>query len=119
MAGAISRLTLPPHIHIHIPTSIRVCALVLVSAPKYVLSHSRHPAPSASLPPLFSLHLQSYKIERGVPLAGTTPFHGARETTLWFLGSSAAGEAARILANAGPAEFWPLADLAPGDAGVQ
>jgi len=50
-------------------------------------------------------------------LAGITAFRGARETSLWFL--DGAGKAVGILADARPAEFWALADLAPGDDGVR
>ncbi|KAH9020658.1 hypothetical protein EDB84DRAFT_1581066 [Lactarius hengduanensis] len=53
------------------------------------------------------------QIERGARLAGITAFRGARETSLWFL------EGAGILADTRPAEFWALADLARGDAGVR
>src|SRR6266702_4283476 len=52
------------------------------------------------------------QIERGAPLAGITAFRGARETLLWFL------DGVGILADARPAEFWALADLPRGDAGV-
>jgi hypothetical protein len=51
-------------------------------------------------------------VERGAPVAGITAFLGVRETTLWFFDEG-------ILANARPAEFWALADLAPGEAGVR
>ncbi|KAH9177259.1 hypothetical protein EDB89DRAFT_1844864 [Lactarius sanguifluus] len=53
------------------------------------------------------------QIERGARLAGITAFRGARETSLWFL------DGAGILADTRPAEFWALADLAQGDAGVR
>ncbi|KAH9039656.1 hypothetical protein EDB85DRAFT_265993 [Lactarius pseudohatsudake] len=53
------------------------------------------------------------QIERGARLAGITAFRGARETSLWFL------EGAGILVDTRPAEFWALADLARGDAGVR
>ncbi|KAH9969354.1 hypothetical protein BJV74DRAFT_799359 [Russula compacta] len=54
-------------------------------------------------------------VERGTPLAGITAFRGVRETSLWFFDGDGAG----ILADARPAEFWAVADLAPGDAGVR
>ncbi|KAF8262468.1 hypothetical protein EI94DRAFT_1743586 [Lactarius quietus] len=55
------------------------------------------------------------QIEHGAPLAGVTAFHGAGETSLWFFdGTSAASKTAGILADAHPAEFWALADLAAG-----
>ncbi|KAI9435497.1 hypothetical protein H4582DRAFT_1969913 [Lactarius indigo] len=53
------------------------------------------------------------QIERGVRLAGITAFRGARETSLWFL------DGAGILSDTRPAEFWALADLSQGDAGVR
>jgi Histone chaperone Rttp106-like len=52
-------------------------------------------------------------VERGVPLAGITAFRGVRETSLWFF------DGMGILADARPAEFWALADLARGEAGVR
>ncbi|KAI0255662.1 hypothetical protein BJV78DRAFT_691984 [Lactifluus subvellereus] len=51
-------------------------------------------------------------VERGTPLAGITAFRGVRETSLWFFDAG-------ILADARPAEFWALADLARGEAGVR
>jgi hypothetical protein len=54
-------------------------------------------------------------VERATPLAGITAFRGVRETSLWFFDGAGAG----ILADARPAEFWALADLAPGEAGVR
>ncbi|KAH9003809.1 hypothetical protein EDB86DRAFT_3241102 [Lactarius hatsudake] len=57
--------------------------------------------------------LKLVQIERGARLAGITAFRGARETSLWFL------DGAGILADTRPAEFWALADLARGDAGVR
>jgi hypothetical protein len=51
-------------------------------------------------------------VERGAPLAGITAFLSVRETALWFLDEG-------ILANGRPAEYWALADLAPGEAGVR
>ncbi|KAH9974600.1 hypothetical protein BGW80DRAFT_148615 [Lactifluus volemus] len=51
-------------------------------------------------------------VERGAPLAGITAFRGVRETSLWFFDAG-------ILTDARPAEFWALADLAPGEAGVR
>ncbi|KAH9027519.1 hypothetical protein EDB83DRAFT_2230224 [Lactarius deliciosus] len=57
--------------------------------------------------------LKLVQIERGARLAGITAFRGARETSLWFL------DGAGILADTRPAEFWVLADLARGDAGVR
>ena len=59
-------------------------------------------------------------VERGAPLAGITAFRGVRETSLWLFdayGANAAG--AGILADARPAEFWALEDLARGEAGVR
>jgi hypothetical protein len=53
--------------------------------------------------------------ERGAPLAGITAFRGVRETSLWFFDGVGAG----ILADARPAEFWAVADLARGEAGVR
>ncbi|KAF8487253.1 hypothetical protein DFH94DRAFT_621320 [Russula ochroleuca] len=55
-------------------------------------------------------------VERGAPLAGITAFRGVRETLLWFLDDSAG---AGILADGRPAEFWGVADLAQGEAGVR
>ena len=54
-------------------------------------------------------------VERGAPLAGITAFRGVRETALWFFDGAGAG----ILADGRPAEFWALADLARGEAGVR
>jgi hypothetical protein len=54
-------------------------------------------------------------VERGAPLAGITAFRGVRETALWFFDGACAG----ILADARPAEFWAVADLARGEAGVR
>jgi len=53
--------------------------------------------------------------ERGAPLAGITAFRGVRETSLWFFDGAGAG----ILADARPAEFWAVADLARDEAGVR
>jgi hypothetical protein len=60
-------------------------------------------------------------VERGAPLAGITAFRGVRETSLWFFDDDGAnaGCAAGILADARPAEFWALGDLARGEAGVR
>ncbi|KAI0298450.1 hypothetical protein B0F90DRAFT_702923 [Multifurca ochricompacta] len=66
-------------------------------------------------------------IERGSPLSGITAYRGARETTLWFFDndaddgkrSSNGGGGGGILADGRPAEFWALADLAKGEAGVR
>lgn len=59
-------------------------------------------------------------VERGVPLAGITAFRGVRETSLWFFDDGANAHAgAGILADARPAEFWALEDLARGEAGVR
>ena len=55
-------------------------------------------------------------VERGAPLAGITAFRGVRETSLWFFDD---GAGAGILADGRPAEFWAVADLAPGEAGVR
>ncbi|KAI0282913.1 hypothetical protein BC826DRAFT_1110516 [Russula brevipes] len=44
-------------------------------------------------------------VERGTRLAGMASYRGVYDTSLWFLD--------------GPAEFWALADLAPGEAGVR
>jgi hypothetical protein len=54
-------------------------------------------------------------IERAGPLTGITAFRGVRETSLWFFDGAGAG----ILADARPAEFWALADLARGETGVR
>ena len=54
-------------------------------------------------------------VERAGPLTGITAFRGVRETSLWFFDGAGAG----ILADARPAEFWALADLARGEAGVR
>jgi len=54
-------------------------------------------------------------VERAGPVAGITAFRGVRETSLWFFDGAGAG----ILADARPAEFWALADLARGEAGVR
>ena len=45
----------------------------------------------------------------------TTVERGVRETSLWFFDGPGAG----ILADARPAEFWALADLMRGEAGVR
>ena len=91
-----------------------------------------HSPPSASAPPsqpvnsreaLFTLlssiisgtSVTLTTVERAGPIAGITAFRGVRETSLWFFGSAGAG----ILADARPAEFWALADLARGEAGVR
>ena len=61
-------------------------------------------------------------VERGTtPLAGITAFRGVRETSLWFFDGDggASGVGAGILTDARPAEFWAIADLAPGDSGVR
>ncbi|KAF8262465.1 hypothetical protein EI94DRAFT_1743573 [Lactarius quietus] len=113
-AGAVPRLTLHP-----VPSS---------SLP----SNTRPPTPSSPHQALLSLlsSLSStlttalpvpklVQIERGTPLAGITAFRGARETSLWFFDASAATGIAGILADARPAEFWALVDLAVGDAGVR
>ena len=55
-------------------------------------------------------------VERGAPLAGITAFRGVRETSLWFFDD---GASAGILADGRPAEFWAVADLAQGEAGVR
>ena len=52
-------------------------------------------------------------VERGAQLAGITAFRGVRETSLWFF------DGAGILADGRPAEFWAVADLARGEAGVR
>ena len=52
-------------------------------------------------------------VERGAQLAGITAFRGVRETSLWFF------DRAGILADGRPAEFWSVADLARGEAGVR
>jgi hypothetical protein len=52
-------------------------------------------------------------VERGAQLAGITAFRGVRETLLWFF------DRAGILADGRPAEFWSVADLARGEAGVR
>jgi len=57
-------------------------------------------------------------VERGTPLAGITAFRGVRETSLWFFDDGANARAG-ILADGRPAEFWALADLARGEAGVR
>jgi len=54
-------------------------------------------------------------VERAGPVAGITAFRGVRETSLWFFDGAGAG----ILTDARPAEFWALADLARGEAGVR
>ncbi|KAH9958769.1 hypothetical protein BC827DRAFT_1269364 [Russula dissimulans] len=54
-------------------------------------------------------------VERGTSLAGITAFRGVKETSLWFFDGAGAG----VLADARPAEFWALADLARGEAGVR
>jgi hypothetical protein len=63
-------------------------------------------------------------VERGKPLAGITAFRGVRETSLWFFDDDGANPnpnvaGAGILADARPAEFWALKDLARGEAGVR
>ena len=116
------------------------CSVLEAGAvPRLTLHHSTSTPSSSSLPlgtystphqALFSL-LSSIttststihttpklvQIERGAPLAGIIAFRGARETSLWFL--DGASTAAGILADTRPAEFWALADLARGDAGVR
>lgn len=123
-AGAVPRLT--PHHRTLTSTPVSRSAL-----PSSSLSPNTHfPTPSTPHQALLSL-LSSVstptaatapklvQIERGAPLAGITAFRGARETSLWFFdGASAASGAAGILADARPAEFWALGDLARGDAGV-
>jgi hypothetical protein len=52
-------------------------------------------------------------VERAAQLAGITAFRGVRETSLWFF------DGAGILADGRPAEFWAVADLARGEAGVR
>ena len=54
-------------------------------------------------------------VERAGSLTGITAFRGVRETSLWFFDGAGAG----ILADARPAEFWALGDLARGEAGVR
>ena len=103
--GAVPRLT--PHHSMSTP-------LTFVSAHKYIF-YSHHPAPSTPLSRLVPLHGLS---QRGAPLAGITAFRGVRETSLWFL-DGAAGGAAGTLMDTRPAEFWELADLAQGDAGMR
>ena len=116
-----------------VPEAGAVPRLTLHSAPSSSLSQNTHPpTPStphqallsllSSLSPSTSVHTapKLIQIERGAPLAGITAFRGARETSLWFLVSaSASGWAAGILADTRPAEFWAVADLAQGDAGVR
>ena len=60
-------------------------------------------------------------VERGAQLAGITAHRGVRETSLWFFDDDGANAnaGAGILADARPAEFWALEDLARGDAGVR
>ncbi|KAI0282909.1 hypothetical protein BC826DRAFT_1179816 [Russula brevipes] len=62
-------------------------------------------------------------VERGAPLAGITAFRGVRETSLWFFDGdrtgTGTGAGAGVLASGRPAEFWALADLAAGEAGVR
>jgi len=61
-------------------------------------------------------------VERSALLAGITAFRGVRETSLWFFdgdGANANVAGAGILADARPAEFWALEDLARGEAGVR
>ncbi|KAI9447271.1 hypothetical protein BJY52DRAFT_1420422 [Lactarius psammicola] len=110
-AGAIrasfSTTSLPPHIYIHIPISIHVCAFVLLPPQIRTLS-TPHQALVSLLCSLSTTTPTLMYIERGALLAGIITFRGARETTLWSLGSNAAGGAARILADPRRTEFWPL-----------
>ena len=100
-AGAPPRMT----VHHHLSASTSTSA------------SSSHPPPSSSstreaflalLAPITLLKT----VERGTLLAGITAFRGVRETSLWFFDAG-------ILADARPAEFWALADLARGEAGVR
>jgi histone chaperone Rttp106-like protein len=98
-----------------------------------VTVHSPTPTSSSSSVPASSSHnafltllsstiagtpLTLTTVERGAPLAGITAFRGVRETSLWFFDNGANARAG-ILADGRPAEFWALADLARGEAGVR
>ena len=104
-ASAVPRMTL------HAPTS--------ASAPA---SPSQPTTPREALLALLTSTISGTPVtlttaERGAPLAGIAAFRGVRETSLWFFDGAGAG--AGILADARPAEFWAVADLARGEAGVR
>jgi hypothetical protein len=91
-------------------------------------SASAHPSPPTTTSAREALHallsstlagtpVPLTTVERGAPLAGITAFRGVRETSLWFFDGDRTG--AGVLASGRPAEFWALADLAAGDAGVR
>lgn len=112
-----------------VPEAGAVPRLTLHSAPTNTNMHASAPStPHQALLSLLSslsttslnTALKLVQIERGASLAGITAFRGARETSLWFVdGTPAARGTAGILADTRPAEFWALADLASGDAGVR
>ncbi|KAL6307339.1 hypothetical protein BKA93DRAFT_816000 [Sparassis latifolia] len=84
-----------------------------------------HPKGSLALPSLrtFLAHLPIPTLEpsttvfrsaaaAGEPVAGVEAYRGAKSGTLWFLDEG-------VLWDGRPAEFWPLAELAPGEEGAE
>ena len=112
-AGAVPRFTLhssPPSSSLSSTPTRSTPHQALLSLLSSLSLSSSAPTPVQPTPKLV-------QIERGAPLAGITAFRGARETSLWFLDGTSGTPG--ILADTRPAEFWAVADLARGDAGVR
>jgi Histone chaperone Rttp106-like len=105
-----------PRMTVHVPTS----SSSSTSTPTSQVTSAREAAFMLLSSTISGTPVALTTVERGAPLAGITAFRGVRETSLWFFDDGAnANAGAGILADARPAEFWALEDLARGEAGVR